>query len=140
MKKILIVILSTLLLISCSDELKFVCTEISYTGTELSSRKIQKMKNDLLGSKATLHFYVNSVKLYIDVEGETIVLDKRYSDDIYEYSNIKDEETYRTVLTPDKWFSFIRGFTLKGYLNGHLEVTVTYKRDEWTESVLDFIY
>ncbi|MCR4959092.1 MAG: hypothetical protein K6B13_10920 [Prevotella sp.] len=139
MKKTLIVIISTLVLVSCSDELKFVCTDVSYSGTELSTRKIQKMKDEVLGSKATLHFYDNCVKIYTDVEGETVVLDKKTGREEYEYIDQKPRETYRTVITLDKSFGYIKGFTAKGYKNGELQGTIIFVRDEWLENIVDLI-
>ena len=136
--RFLIVIISTLLFVSCSDDLKFVCTDVSYTGTELSAKEIQKEKDKGLGSKISLHFYDNSVKLSAEND-ESLVLDKRSRDDIYEYSETKRGKTYRVVLTPEKWFGYIKAFTLSIYMNGSLEGTITYKRDEWTKSIVDII-
>ena len=141
MKKILFAIFSTLLLISCSDELKFVCTEISYTGSDMSPKEIQRDKAKHLGSEVTLIFYDNSVKLCPEGSNkrdESMVLDKVYSDE-YRYNESKRSGDYYCVdIKLEKWFGYIRSFTLDAYKNGNLQGTATYKRDEWLEEVIDF--
>ena len=135
MKKILFAIFSTLLLISCSDDLKFVCTDMSFSGNNMSSRDIQDAKDILLGFENTLHFYDNSIRWSAN-NGESLVMDKR-PDGTYEYTERKNGVTYRLALILERWLGYIKGFTVNIYIDSQLEIRMAYKRDNWFENVVD---
>jgi hypothetical protein len=108
----------------------FVCTDIDYRGSDLTPQKIQKEKAEYLGSKATLTFYDKSLKLSTITNGKTesIVMDKVNANE-YQAIDKRGNNVKKIVLKLNKWVEYIRSFTIEGYNNYSLEVTVTYKRD-----------
>lgn len=109
----------------------FVCTDLNYYGSELTPQKVQKEKAKYLGSKATITFYDNSLKLSMTENGkvESLVLDK-ISDNEYQYiENKGTNREKKLVLKLNKLVAYIRSFTLEGYKNYSREMSATYKRD-----------
>jgi len=108
----------------------FICTDIDYRGTELTPQKVQKEKAKYLGSKATLTFYDNSLKLSVNEGGkkESIVLDKINGSE-YQFTENRGNDFRKIVIKLNKWVEYIRSFTIEVYKNHSLEGTVTYKRD-----------
>ena len=108
----------------------FVCTDIDYRGSDLTPQKVQKEKAKYLGSKATLTFYDNSVRLSTTQNGraESVVLDKVSASE-YQIVEKKGNDTNKLILKLNKWVEYIRSFTIEGYKNYSLVTTITYKRD-----------
>ena len=108
----------------------FVCTDCNYYGSELSPQRIQKDKAKYLGSKATLTFYDNSLKLSLTENGkvESLVLDK-VNDNEYQAIEKEGNKVNKLVLKLNKWVEYIRSFTIEGYKNYTLESKFTFKRD-----------
>ena len=77
MKRIIFIFTSLLICVVIQAQ-TFVCTDINYYGSDMTPQKIQKEKAKYLGSKATLAFYDNSLKLSMKENGkvESVVLDK----------------------------------------------------------------
>ena len=109
----------------------FVCTDINYYGSDLSPQKIQKEKAKYLGSKATLTFFDNSVKLSMNQDGkvESIVLDKVNNNEYQYIEKNRVGDVKKAVVKLNKWVEYIRSFTVEGYKNYSLQATATYKRD-----------
>lgn len=130
MNKILAILLTSLLCLEVQAQ-SFVCTDLNYYGSDLSPQKVQKEKAKYLGSKATLTFYDNSLKLSMTENGkiESIVLDK-VSDNEYQYTE-KNRlgDVKKAVIKLNKWAAYIRSFTLESYKNYSLEGSATFKRD-----------
>jgi hypothetical protein len=108
----------------------FVCTDIKYRGSDLTPQQVQKEKAKYLGSKATLTFYDNSLKMSVDEGGKTesIVLDKINGSE-YQTTEKRGNNFRKMVLKLNKWVEYIRSFTIEVYKNNSLEGSVTYKRD-----------
>ena len=108
----------------------FVCTDITFYGSDMTPQKIQKEKAKYLGSNATLTFYDNSLRLSTTTNGKTesIVMDKVNASE-YQVIEKSGNNTNKLVLKLNKWVEYIRSFTLEFYKNYSLEGTVTYKRD-----------
>lgn len=130
MKKLISVVVICLLSVTVQAQ-TFVCTDLNYYGSDLSPQKVQKEKAKYLGSKATITFYDNSLKLSMTENGkvESLVLDK-ISDNEYQYiENKGTNRVKRLVLKLNKLVAYIRSFTLEGYQNYSREMSATYKRD-----------
>lgn len=130
MKKVISIFAISLLSISIQAQ-TFVCTDINYYGSDLSPQKIQKEKAKYLGSKATLTFFDNSVKLSMNQDGkvESIVLDKVNNNEYQYIEKNRVGDVKKAVVKLNKWVEYIRSFTVEGYKNYSLQATATYKRD-----------
>jgi len=129
MKKVISIFAISLLSISIQAQ-TFVCTDINYYGSDMTPQKIQKEKAKYLGSKATLTFYDNSLKLSV-IEGgktESLVLDKMNGGE-YQVTEKRGKDSRKMVLKLNKWVEYIRSFTIEVYKNYSLEGRVTFKRD-----------
>ena len=129
MKRILFICTSLLICVVIQAQ-TFVCTDINYYGSDMTPQKIQREKAKYLGSKATLTFYDNSLKLSVN-EGrktESIVLDKINGSE-YQFTENRGNDFRKIVIKLNKWVEYIRSFTIEVYKNHSLEGTVTYKRD-----------
>lgn len=130
MKKVISIFVISLLSITIQAQ-TFVCTDINYYGSDLSPQKIQKEKAKYLGSKATLTFFDNSVKLSMNQDGkvESIVLDKVNNNEYQYIEKNRVGDVKKAVVKLNKWVEYIRSFTVEGYKNYSLQATATYKRD-----------
>lgn len=108
----------------------FICTDISYYGSDMTPQKIQKEKAKYLGSKATLTFFDKSLKFSYTTNGKTesIIMDKVNASE-YQAIEKRGNDTNKLVLKLNTWVEYIRSFTIEGYKNYSLEATITYKRD-----------
>ena len=68
MKKVISIFVISVLSITIQAK-TFVCTGIDYRGSDLTPQKVQKEKAKYLGSKATLEFYDNTLKLSMRQNG-----------------------------------------------------------------------
>ena len=129
MKRILFICTSLLICVVIQAQ-TFVCTDINYYGSDMTPQKIQREKAKYLGSKATLTFYDNSLKLSVNEGGKTesIVLDKINGSE-YQFTENRGNYFRKIVCKLNKWVEYIRSFTIEVYKNHSLEGTVTYKRD-----------
>ena len=132
MKKILF---ATVVLVLNCISLKaqsFVCTDLSFYGSDLSPKEIQNEKMKSLGSKATITIFDKYIKsVFTNNKGrvESYVLDK-VDDTKYQYS----EKTsygynYKIVVKLQKMVAYIKGFTVEVYKDYKLEGTLTFKRE-----------
>ena len=130
MKKVISIFAISLLSISIQAQ-TFVCTDINYYGSDMTPQKIQKEKAKYLGSKATLTFFDNSVKLSMNQDGkvESIVLDKVNNNEYQYIEKNRVGDVKKAVVKLNKWVEYIRSFTVEGYKNYSLQATATYKRD-----------
>ena len=130
MKRLLFIFTSLLICVVIQAQ-TFVCTDIDYRGKDLTPQKVQKEKAKYLGSKATLEFYDNTLKLSMK-EGErveSIVLDKVNGSEYTFLESKGNGNSRKIVLKLNKWVEYIRSFTVEVYKNYSLEGKVTYKRD-----------
>lgn len=129
MKRIIFIFTSLLICVVIQAQ-TFVCTDINYYGSDMTPQKIQKEKAKYLGSKATLAFYDNSLKLSMKENGkvESVVLDK-VNDNEYQAIEKRGNNVNKLVLKLNKWVEYIRSFTVEGYKNYSLEMNATFKRD-----------
>lgn len=129
MKRILFICTSLLICVVIQAQ-TFVCTDINYYGSDMTPQKIQREKAKYLGSKATLTFYDNSLKLSVNEGGKTesIVLDKINGSE-YQFTENRGNDFRKIVIKLNKWVEYIRSFTIEVYKNHSLEGTVTCKRD-----------
>ena len=129
MKKNLLIITWFLLLVAAKAQ-TFVCTDLNYYGSDMTPQKIQREKAKYLGSKATLTFYDNSLKLSVNEGGKTesIVLDKINGSE-YQFTENRGNYFRKIVIKLNKWVEYIRSFTIEFYKNHSLEGTATCKRD-----------
>jgi len=129
MKRILFICTSLLICVVIQAQ-TFVCTDINYYGSDMTPQKIQREKAKYLGSKATLTFYDNSLKLSVNEGGKTesIVLDKINGSE-YQFTENRGNYFRKIVIKLNKWVEYIRSFTIEVYKNHSLEGTVTCKRD-----------
>ncbi len=129
MKRIIFIFTSLLICVVIQAQ-TFVCTDINYYGLDMTPQKIQKEKAKYLGSKATLAFYDNSLKLSMKENGkvESVVLDK-VNDNEYQAIEKRGNNVNKLVLKLNKWVEYIRSFTVEGYKNYSLEMNATFKRD-----------
>ena len=129
MKRIIFIFTSLLICVVIQAQ-TFVCTDINYYGSDMTPQKIQKEKAKYLGSKATLAFYDNSLKLSMKENGkvESVVLDK-VNDNEYQAIEKRGNNVNKLVLKLNKWVEYIRSFTVEGYKNYSLEMNATLKRD-----------
>ena len=130
MKKLLFVTSFMLFSVAVNAQ-TFVCTDINYYGSDMTPQKIQKEKAKYLGSKATLTFFDNSVKLSMNQDGkvESIVLDKVNNNEYQYIEKNRVGDVKKAVVKLNKWVEYIRSFTVEGYKNYSLQATATYKRD-----------
>ena len=128
MKKVISIFAISLLSISIQAQ-TFVCTDINYYGSDMTPQKIQKEKAKYLGSKATLTFFDNSVKLSMNQDGkvESIVLDKVNNNEYQYIEKNRVGDVKKAVVKLNKWVEYIRSFTVEGYKNYSLQATATYK-------------
>ena len=129
MKRIIFIFTSLLICVVIQAQ-TFVCTDINYYGSDMTPQKIQKEKAKYLGSKATLAFYDNSLKLSMKENGkvESVVLDK-VNDNEYQAIEKRGNNVNKLVLKLNKWVEYIRSFTVEGYKNYSLEMNATFNRD-----------
>lgn len=111
----------------------FVCTDMqiySENGKSVPTNRVQKQKAKALGSKITLKFYDNSIKI-INPDGGSVVLDKTYGkdDEYYATDRKRTGDFEKIVLKLNKTLGYIRSITLVKYFNGKEEFRATAKRD-----------
>ena len=105
----------------------FVCNGIKFYQTDRSPQSQQEFKKDYLGTKWTLTFYDNCVKVKStreDGETYTDIFDK-IDKDVYKLSDNRNT----AVLKLSKWIEYIKSFTIEKYTNGRTEFVLTFKRD-----------
>lgn len=129
MKKVLLITLYSLLAQFVQAQ-TFVCTDINYYGSDLTSREMQKNKAKYLGSKATLTFYDNSLKYTTTENGksQSTVFDK-LTDSRYKYWEFNRKGNIEVVINLNKWVEYIRSFTMEVYKGSSLKGKAIYKRD-----------
>jgi len=111
----------------------FVCTDAqiyAYNGQPISASNVQKYRADALGSKATLKFYDNSLKV-TDSQGNSSVFDKSSGkdDEYYTTKRLLTGNVKKIVLKLNKTVGYIRSFTLVRYFDNKVEEKYTFKRD-----------
>lgn len=110
----------------------FICTDYQLYGSKghsVSASEVQRRKNEYLGTKFTLTFYDNSVRLADSKE--SLILDKSSSnaDEYFCTNKKKYGSVEKFVLKLNKTVGYIRSLTLMYYYNNKLEGKVTLKRD-----------
>lgn len=110
----------------------FVCSDLSFYGSDLSQKEIQNEKKRTLGSKAVISVYDKYLKIvstYNNGKSESYVLDKT-SDSEYRYNEKTSYGyTYKMVIKLQKTVAFIKGFSIDVYKDNRIQGTVIYKRD-----------
>lgn len=110
----------------------FVCSDLSFYGSDLSQKEIQSEKKRTLGSKAVISVYDKYLKIvstYNNGKSESYVLDKT-SDSEYRYNEKTSYGyTYKMVIKLQKTVAFIKGFSIDVYKDNRIQGTVIYKRD-----------
>lgn len=110
----------------------FVCTDINFYDSDLSSKTIQKRKQEALGSKAVLSFYDKSLKITLtdsDGDVESAILDKITDSEYVAIMNSGQQNMEKLEIKLTKLFEYIRSFTVKTYKSYRLDVEATFKRD-----------
>lgn len=127
-KRYILLALSILLVMCKVNAQTFTCTD--YNNYEESPQTSQKFKNEALGSKCTLNFYDNSVKITFCMANggtEVAVLDK-VSNDNYKYEIQRGKKKMEVVISLETVAGFVKSFTLRSYSNSTLTTTMKFKR------------
>ena len=131
MKKLIVFTLLLLFGVSIHAQ-TFVCTDINFYDSDLSSKTIQKRKQEALGSKAVLSFYDKSLKITLtdnDGDVESAILDKITDSEYVAIMNSGQQNMEKLEIKLTKLFEYIRSFTVKTYKSYRLDVEATFKRD-----------
>ena len=130
MKKLFLLFISLIFFTGNIQAQSFVCTDLNYYSSDMTSSKVQKERNRWLGAKAVLTFYDNSMRIqWTDNNGrtESFILSKLNEDEYYsseKYGN--DTMTVRVKL--QKWVAYIKSFTVNSYRNQTQIGNATFKR------------